>query len=112
MNKSMILLALLLLTGCVSEQRKWYERLRAVDAGWISDSAIWAISHDHNMVIEIERSDAATKTHNLIAALRYQRTIRDSIEGVREFPFGGRRLLPDTFWDDETGKRIIVDTTN
>ena len=53
----------LFIAGCVSDDRMWYNRLNAVDAGRVSDSAIWAISKDHEVVQEIERLAAESEAY-------------------------------------------------
>ena len=83
---------------------KWYEMLRAVDSGIISDSAIHAISKDSNIVKEILHSDAESKIYKAraqevrdsmpvwkkrdsIEAMDYVRSqlVLDSLSNVRAF---------------------------
>jgi hypothetical protein len=116
MKKAITLLMVLSIAGCISEQRRWYDRLNAVDAGRISDSAIWAISEDHYVVREIERSDSAARVDT-----RERRTA-DSLftYGEKDTQFGGygsnshQHLHIDTISSIDTGRAIadsIIDAT-
>jgi hypothetical protein len=66
--------------SCTSAREQyWHDRLYAVDHAIISDSAIWAISKDTDIVVQIEKSDSASRAIN---AVRRKYAIDDSIDYV------------------------------
>ncbi len=69
--------------GPSAERRYWHDRLYKVDWGLVSDSAIWVIAQDTDMVKQIEKSDSASQA---IYAQRAKIWTADSL----------RRAHPDT----------------